>query len=143
LPQLLELDSGFAARSKINTLMSAAGLQMGFDVWYDFQRDIVIDGQPYATASRVTDTHPDSIWVPNSAGVYSSASPNVLVRNDLGLWTQPARTNAVPNSQGSGVVGSSLPTKWGPNYNPGGLAIQVVSQGTENGLPITRIRFTG
>ena len=92
-----------------------------------------------------TDTHAQSIYAPNAAGVYTSFGANVLTRTDLGLQTVPTRTNGVSNSNAQGaVVAGSAPTNWqGTGSLGNGVSVAVVGLGTEDGLQYIDLQFTG
>lgn len=63
----------------------------GFDLWKDYEKD-------RGNLPNLVDTHAQTIYAPNKAGIYTSYVANQPVRTDLGLQTVPTRTNAVPSS---------------------------------------------
>lgn len=65
----------------------------GMNLGWDFVRD-----QYFLGATTFTDTHAQTIYAKNSAGVYSPFAANVLTRTDLGLQTIWTRTNLFLNS---------------------------------------------
>lgn len=69
---------------------------VGADISYDFTKTGVPAGLGPFT---FTDTHAQTIYAPNAAGVYAPFTANTLVRTDLGLQTVPTRTNLAFNSQ--------------------------------------------
>ena len=111
LPTLDLVDSNATKRSKMNAIIAGLGIPAGLDLYADFTKGRYWDNGPQIVADEVTDT-----WsggpLPNAAGVYSSFGANALARNDLGLWTQPARTNGVRNSNMAGGGVGALPTLW-------------------------------
>jgi len=60
--------------------------------WRDFVKDVGILPNP-------TDTHGQTIYEPDSSGLYLPYAANVLTRTDLGLQTVPTRTNLCLRSQ--------------------------------------------
>ena len=67
---------------------STGGWYSGLDDWYDFE----LARSKYADYNGLTDTWSGG-YVPNAAGVYVPKAANELALTDLGLLTQPTRTN--------------------------------------------------
>jgi hypothetical protein len=114
---------------------------IGADLWEDFVRGRGPMPDP-------TDTHAQTIYAPNAAGVYAPFSANILVRIDLGLQTVPTRTQSVPNPSATGAVAGTpgtVPTgaPWSGTGN--GLTRTIVGAGTDGatGLPYVEVRFAG
>ena len=110
---------------------------IGSDLWEDFT-------QNFGSLPTPTDTHAQTIYAPNAAGVYTPFSANTLVRTDLGLQTVPTRTNTVRNNsmEGASASPNTFPTNWG-SANGSGITRDVVSIGEENGVPYIDIRMYG
>lgn len=120
---------------------STPGWASGADLWEDFTANS-------GTLDDPTDTHAQTIYAPNAAGVYTPFSANTLVRTDLGLQTVPTRTNALRNnSMVNATVGSpgSNPTNWSTVTAANGLSRQIVATGTDEttGLPYIDYRYFG
>jgi hypothetical protein len=64
----------------------------------------------------------------------------------LGLLIEEARTNSIPNSTAQGAIFGSpgtVPTGWFSTGEINGLKREIVSTGTEDGIPYVDIRYSG
>lgn len=69
---------------------------------------------------------------------------NPTTKECLGLLIEGSSTNYVPNSTATGAaVPSTLPTGWADSGGTVGLSYQVVSVGTESGIPYIDYRIFG
>jgi len=87
---------------------TAPAWAVGSDLYRDFMTNT-------GNLPNPTDTHAQSIYAPNAAGVYTPFAANELVRTDLGLQTVPTRTNLALQS---GSIGTS---PWSVNGSPGAV----------------------
>ena len=112
LPLLVDGESRLTARGKINDIIAGLGIPTGLDFYADFETGRYWDGQAWAMADKVTDTWSGGELL-NAAGDYESFERDELSRNELGLWTQPTRTNLFANSIFAGTPGNgTYPTGW-------------------------------
>lgn len=114
------------------------------DTFIDFQMNRAFDGsQKKASDIISSDTHAQTIYAPNSKGVYMPFAPNQKVITDLGLQTVPTRTNLISNNSMVGaVVGGALPIGWLQTATTG-LNTTVVGLGSSFGLPYIDLRISG
>lgn len=139
-------DNAGTIRTKINAINTALGLDSDLDVSYDAALSRYwASGGPLTPASQITDTHPQSILVPDGAGGWVSRGVNVLSDGPLGLQTVPTRTNSIRNNSNTGVVAGTpgtMPTNWDTG-SAAGLTREIVGTGTEKGVPYIDLKFSG
>lgn len=114
------------------------------DLFIDFVNNRAFDGRQKKASDLVTDTHAQSILVPDGLGGWTPKAANVPAIGPSGLQTIPTRANSIRNNSMAGVVVGSpgaLPNNWGTDFP--GLTRTIIGAGTENGLPYVDIRING
>ena len=125
-----------------------------------FQRDFAsLKTLDHGTGPAITFTRASGATYFDVNGVLQTAANDVArfdhsqdgAANSLGLLIEESRTNSLRNSQGGGSTvgthtggtgaGGVLPTNW--IWTGGGLDLDVVGTGTEDGLSYIDIRFYG
>lgn len=102
-------------------------------------------GQGVPAAQAISFSRASSKLAPDLAGNWQSFAPDMPAITDRGLLLEPARTNAIRNSAGSGAVAGTpgtLPSNW-TRFVGGGLTAGVGGTGSERGLPYVDLTLAG
>ena len=102
-------------------------------------------GQGVPAAEALSFSRASAKLAPDLAGTWLSFAADVPAVTDRGLLLEPARTNAIRNSAGSGALPGTpgtLPTNW-TRFVGGGLAASVGTSGMERGLPFVDLALSG
>lgn len=102
-------------------------------------------GMGVSAAQALSFSRASSKLAQDLAGTWQSFAPDMPAITDRGMLLEPARTNAIRNSAGSGAVTGTpgtLPTNW-TRFVGGGLTAGVGSTGSERGLPYVDLTLAG
>ena len=123
----------------------------GYIPVYDTSATINLSFEDKSLSSVITFTRASVATRVNANGDIEEVASNVprltfnpVTKECLGLLIEGSSTNYVPNSTATGAaVPSTLPTGWADSGGTVGINYQVVSVGTESGIPYIDYRISG